>query len=59
MAVEAGIMGFQMAQEGREFVHGEGIIKKGIENTIREVGELGREGMQQTNQVILNIMLKK
>ena len=52
-------MGFQMAQEGREFVHGEGIIKKGIENTIREVGELGREGMQQTNQVILNIMLKK
>lgn len=59
MAVEAGIMGFQMAREGREFVHGEGIIKKGIENTIREVGELGREGMLQTNQVILNIMLKK
>ena len=59
MAVEAGILGFQMAQEGKEFVHGEGIVKKGIENTIREVGELGREGMMQTNQVILNIMLKK
>lgn len=59
MAVEAGILGFQMAREGREFVHGEGIIKKGIENTIREIGELGREGMLQTNQVILDIMLKK
>lgn len=59
MAVEAGILGFQMAREGQEFVHGEGIIKKGIENTIREIGELGREGMAQTNQVILDIMLRK
>lgn len=59
MAVEAGVLGFQMAQEGKEFVHGEGIVKKGIENTIHEVGELGREGMAQTNQVILDIMLKK
>ena len=59
MAVEAGILGFHMAQSGREFVHGEGIVKKGIESTLHEVGELGREGMAETNRVILNIMLKQ
>lgn len=58
MAVNAGLLGFQMAVEGKEFVHGEGIIKKGIENTIEEVGVLSRDGMNITNQVILDIMVK-
>ena len=47
-----------MAAEGKEFVHGEGIIKKGIENTIEEVGVLSRDGMNVTNKVILDIMVK-
>ncbi len=59
MSVEAGLLGFKMAMLGQEFVHGEGIIKKGIENTIREVGTLSKEGMDKTNDVILDIMLKK
>lgn len=58
MAVNAGLLGFQMAAEGKEFVHGEGIIKKGIENTIEEVGVLSRDGMNVTNKVILDIMVK-
>ena len=58
MAVNAGLLGFEMAKTGKEFVGGEGIIKKGIENTIREVGVLSREGMDVTNQVILDIMVK-
>lgn len=58
MAVNAGLLGFHMARKGKEFVHGEGIIKKGIENTIEEVGVLSRDGMNITNQVILNIMVK-
>lgn len=58
MAVNAGLLGFQMAREGKEFVHGEGIIKKGIENTIEEVGVLSRDGMNVTNKVILDIMVK-
>ena len=59
MSVEAGVLGFRMAAGGREFRGGEGIIKKGIENTIREVGRLGRDGMAHTNEVILGIMLGK
>lgn len=59
MAVNAGILGFEMAKKGKEFVHGEGIIKKGIENTIEKVGELSRNGMNITNKVILDIMVEK
>lgn len=59
MSVEAGLLGLKMSMLGQEFVHGEGIIKKGIENTIREVGTLSKEGMDKTNDVILDIMLKK
>ena len=57
MAVEAGIMGYEMAAGGHEFFGGDGIIKKGIENTIAQIGTLGRDGMLETNRVVLNIML--
>ena len=59
MSVEAGVLGFRMAEHGREFKGGDGIVKKGIENTIRQVGRLGRDGMSHTNEVILGIMLEK
>ncbi|MBQ3268654.1 MAG: L-serine ammonia-lyase, iron-sulfur-dependent, subunit alpha [Clostridia bacterium] len=59
MSIEAGVLGFRMAAAGREFVGGDGIVKKGIENTIREIGRLGRDGMAHTNDVILGIMLDK
>ena len=59
MSVEAGVLGFRMAAAGREFVGGDGIVKKGIENTIRGIGRLGRDGMAHTNDVILGIMLEK
>ena len=59
MAVEAGVMGYEMAANGQEFVHGDGIVKKGIENTIAQIGALSREGMAVTNDVVLDIMLKE
>lgn len=58
MAVNAGLLGFEMARKGKEFSGGEGIVKKGIENTIEKVGVLSREGMGVTNEVILDIMVK-
>ncbi len=59
MAVEAGIMGFEMARTGREFLGGDGIVTKGVENTIRNVGRLARDGMSQTDKEIISIMLGK
>lgn len=55
-AVDAGILGLEMYLQGRQFYGGDGIVSKGIENTIRNVGELGRDGMRETDRVILQIM---
>ena len=59
MAVEAGFMGWEMAKSGREFFGGDGIVTKGVENTIRNVGQLAREGMLETDREIIKIMLGK
>lgn len=58
MAVEAGFMGFEMAQSGRQFYGGDGIVTKGVENTIRNVGQLARDGMGETDREIIRIMLE-
>ncbi len=57
MAVEAGFMGFEMASTGRQFYGGDGIITKGVENTIRNIGLLARDGMGETDKEIIKIML--
>ena len=56
-AVDAGLMGYQMYVHGHQFVGGEGIIRKGVENTIGSVGRLARQGMRQTDEEILDIMV--
>ena len=58
MAVEAGIFGYQMYQNGQEFRTGDGIISDGVEHTIQNVGELGRQGMRETDHVILEMMTR-
>lgn len=57
MAVEAGIIGYEMMKAGKEFVGGDGIVTKGVENTIRNVGRLARQGMSETDREIIKIML--
>lgn len=58
MAVESGIMGYEMMRSGHQFYGGDGIITKGVENTIRNVGRLARDGMSQTDREIIRIMLQ-
>ena len=59
MAVGAGIFGYQMYQNGQEFRTGDGIISDGVEHTIQNVGELGRQGMRETDHVILDMMTRE
>jgi len=59
MAVEAGIMGYEMRCTGNQFFGGDGIVTKGVENTIRNVGRLARDGMSETDREIIRIMLEK
>ena len=56
MAVDAGIMGFDMYMNGCEFYGGDGLVSKGVENTIRNISELGSEGMKETDKKIIQIM---
>ena len=56
-AVDAGILGWSMYQNGQEFHGGEGIVQKGVENTIRNIGRLGHDGMRETDEEIIKIML--
>ena len=58
LSVEAGILGWQMYKNGKQFHGGEGIITKGVENTIRNMGLLGNEGMKETDRMIMEIMLR-
>ncbi|MBQ2804676.1 MAG: L-serine ammonia-lyase, iron-sulfur-dependent, subunit alpha, partial [Clostridia bacterium] len=56
-SVEAGMLGYYMHKEGDQFIGGEGIVKKGVENTIKAVGTLARVGMCETDKEILHIMM--
>ncbi len=56
-AVEAGLLGWQMQVQGTEFYGGDGIVTKGVENTIRNVGRVAKNGMADTDREIINIMI--
>ena len=55
-AVDAGILGYELYRRGQEFRDGDGIVKKGVDNTIGNVGRMARTGMRETDRVILEIM---
>ncbi len=54
---DAGILGFYMFENGQQFYGGDGIVTKGVENTINNIGRLGRDGMKETDREIIRIML--
>ena len=58
-AVEGGLMGMQMYMHGSEFAGGDGIVTKGVEETIKNVGVLARDGMRETDKEIINLMMKQ
>lgn len=55
-AVEAGLLGMQMQRQGSQFYGGDGIVVKGVENTIRNVGVLAAQGMRETDRTIIELM---
>ena len=55
-AIDAGILGYELYCRGQEFLDGDGIIRKGVDNTIGNVGRMARSGMRETDRVILDIM---
>ena len=57
-AVDAGILGYAMFLEDQQFYGGDGIVTKGADKTVTNVGRLAREGMRETDRTILKIMLE-
>ena len=56
-AVEAGLLGFDLYENGKGLHGGDGILKNDVEKTIESIGQLAREGMRETDEEILDIML--
>jgi L-cysteine desulfidase len=46
-----------MYKNGQQFYGGDGIIAHGVENTIKNIYRLGKEGMRKTDKEIIQIML--
>lgn len=55
-AVEAGLLGMQMQMHDSQFYGGDGIVVKGVENTIRNIGTLASVGMRETDRTIIHLM---
>lgn len=56
-AVEAASLGHCLSMQGHVFLPGEGVVKNDIEETIRAIGTIGRLGMKETDETILQIMM--
>ena len=50
--------GIAMAANGNVVAIGDGIVGQDVEETIRNIGELAQKGMQETDEVILDIMTR-
>lgn len=57
-AVEAGLLGMEMSRGGSRFHGGDGILEEDVENTILNVGDLARNGMRETDEEIIRLMIK-
>lgn len=56
-SVDAGILGYHMFLQGQQFYAGDGIVTKGVEATIHNIGRLGKDGMKETNAEIIRMMI--
>ena len=59
MAIESGIFGYEMYQNGQQFFGGDGLVVKGVENSITNFGRLGRVGMLETDREIIRMMTEQ
>ena len=56
-AVEAGMLGMRMYMHDSQFYGGDGIVVEGVENTIRAVSTIARDGMRGTDKEVIRLMM--
>ena len=57
-AVESGLLGMRMFMHDSQFYGGDGIVVKGVENTIKAVSTIAREGMRGTDKEVIRLMMQ-
>ena len=57
-SVDAALLGYNMYLRGQQFYAGDGIVNKGIEKTLQNVGRLAKDGMKATNDEIIGMMIE-
>ena len=56
-SIDAAILAHEMAKCGTSFMAGDGIVSDNIEETIKNFGIVGREGMYETDISIMKLMI--
>ena len=56
-AVEAGLLGMCMNMHDSQFFGGDGIVVTGVENTIKAVSSIPRDGMRGTDKEVIRLMM--
>lgn len=56
-AVEAGLLGMCMNMHDSQFFGGDGIVVTGVENTIKAVSSIARDGMRGTDKEVIRLMM--
>ncbi len=59
LGLSSGFLGYQQAKTGNSFRAGEGIVKESIDRFVEIIGDIGRDGMKETDNVVLKKMLEK
>ncbi len=57
-SIDAALLGYNMYLRGQQFYAGDGIVNKGIEKTLQNVGRLAKDGMKATNDEIIGMMIE-
>jgi L-cysteine desulfidase len=58
VAIDAAFLGHSLSMDDDNFISGDGLVASNIEDTIDDIGTLASEGMEQTDRVILSLMVK-
>lgn len=56
VSVYTGLLGYEMYKRGEQFYDGDGIVASGVEETLKNVGQLAGKGMYETNKEIIRMM---
>ena len=56
-SIDAAIMGYYMYKNKQQFYAGDGIVAHSVDETIQNIGTLGSQGMLQTNDKIIEMMI--